>query len=228
MRSFYPQGGWWHEEATRGGRRVEQQDPDTWGAREDRDRWDLDPSGIRPVTIRRPAAETRRPWGRPAYTAVPEPGAAWSGPSADLPRPDVRRRSPTFDPDRAGYRSPLESAGELHGWSPTERHGGRAEPSVAEAPRAVSRPPARYTRPDERIRDDVYDRLMGETGIDASDVDVIVKNGEVTLSGTVRDRVDKRRIEELAEGVLGVRDVHNQLRRSLEGVHAPDRTRLPS
>jgi hypothetical protein len=41
---------------------------------------------------------------------------------------------------------------------------------------------------------------------------VRVSNAEVTLTGTVRDRQDKRLAEDLAEPVSGVREVHNQLR----------------
>lgn len=75
------------------------------------------------------------------------------------------------------------------------------------------RGPKRYVRPDERIRDDVYDRLMSHPWIDATDVEVQVKDGEVTLLGTVNSREDKREIEDIADAVLGVKDVHNQLRR---------------
>lgn len=79
-------------------------------------------------------------------------------------------------------------------------------------PRRPSVAPRRYQRPDDRIRDDVYDRLCGETGADASEVEVAVHDGEVTLGGTVPDREDKRRIERVAEGVLGVKEVFNRLR----------------
>lgn len=75
-----------------------------------------------------------------------------------------------------------------------------------------SRPPRGYQRADERIRDDVYDRLCGRTGADASDVTVTVHEGEVTLTGTVPTRDDKRRIEVVAEQVLGVKDIFNRLR----------------
>ncbi|MFZ5482295.1 MAG: BON domain-containing protein [Myxococcota bacterium] len=77
----------------------------------------------------------------------------------------------------------------------------------------TGRGPKSYTRSDDRIKDDICDRLMGNTGIDAENIDVNVKNGEVTLTGTVRNRDDKRRIEDIVENVLGVKDVHNQIRR---------------
>ena len=39
-----------------------------------------------------------------------------------------------------------------------------------------------------------------------------VSNGEVTLTGDVSERWDKRRAEDLAEDVAGVREVHNNIR----------------
>jgi osmotically-inducible protein OsmY len=67
-------------------------------------------------------------------------------------------------------------------------------------------------RSDERLRDEVCDRLMEHGQLDASEVDVQVRNGEVTLSGTVPERSMKRLAEDAAESVMGVRDVMNQLR----------------
>ena len=59
--------------------------------------------------------------------------------------------------------------------------------------------------------EDVSERLI-DAGIDASDVDVSVKQGVVTLSGEVRARHDKHRIEQIAADSSGVCDVENQLR----------------
>ena len=74
------------------------------------------------------------------------------------------------------------------------------------------RGPRGYTRSDERIRDDINDRLTDDWVLDASDIEVTVSNGEVTLSGTIGNRSDKRRAEDLAEDVSGVRHVQNNLR----------------
>jgi osmotically-inducible protein OsmY len=76
----------------------------------------------------------------------------------------------------------------------------------------AGKPPKGYRRSDERIREDVCDLLMRRPEIDASDVDVQVKDGEVTLTGTVTERHMKRVIEDIAEDVLGVDDVHNQIK----------------
>jgi osmotically-inducible protein OsmY len=76
----------------------------------------------------------------------------------------------------------------------------------------AGRGPKGYRRSDERVREDLSDRLMADERIDASDIEVRVENGEVTLTGTVEDRLAKRRAEDCAEQVMGVRDVMNQLR----------------
>ncbi len=72
--------------------------------------------------------------------------------------------------------------------------------------------PKSYKRSDERIKDDIHEELIRHGRIDASDVEVQVKDGEVSLTGQVASRHDKRIAEELAERVLGVHDVQNQLR----------------
>lgn len=69
-----------------------------------------------------------------------------------------------------------------------------------------------YQRSDSRIQEDVYETLERQHDVDASDVQVQVQNGEVTLSGEVEDRRSKRRIEEIVEHCAGVRDVHNNLK----------------
>lgn len=72
--------------------------------------------------------------------------------------------------------------------------------------------PRGYSRSDERIREDVNDRLTDDWQIDASEIEVVVSNAEVTLNGTVTSREEKRRAEDLAENVSGVRHVQNNLR----------------
>lgn len=79
------------------------------------------------------------------------------------------------------------------------------------------RGPKNYRRSDERIRDDVNDRLTEDSWLDAQGIEVTVANGEVTLAGTVRSREDKRRAEVLAEGVSGVDNVQNNLRAARPG-----------
>jgi hypothetical protein len=75
----------------------------------------------------------------------------------------------------------------------------------------AGRGPRGYRRGDDRIGQDVCEVLTIDPDIDASDIDVIVTDGVVTLVGVVDDRPTKRRAEDLAGDVPGVRDVHNQL-----------------
>jgi hypothetical protein len=91
---------------------------------------------------------------------------------------------------------------------------GLDEVDVGELPprgRPQGRGPRNYQRSDERIREDVCDRLM-RAWMDAEDVTVRVHDGEVTLSGTVKSREEKRAIEDLSEDTLGVKEVHNEIR----------------
>jgi hypothetical protein len=76
----------------------------------------------------------------------------------------------------------------------------------------AGRGPKGYRRSDDRIREDICDRLTDDPHVDASEMEVAVQNGEVMLSGAVRSREDKRRAEDLAENIPGVREVHNNLR----------------
>ena len=76
----------------------------------------------------------------------------------------------------------------------------------------VGRGPKGYQRSDERIREELSDRLTAHGLIDASDVELRVQGGEVTLTGFVDSREAKRAAEDVAEDVQGVREVHNLLR----------------
>jgi osmotically-inducible protein OsmY len=76
----------------------------------------------------------------------------------------------------------------------------------------AGRGPQGYKRSDERITEDINEDLTQDPDLDASNITVETKNGEVTLKGTVPDRDSKRRAEELAEACSGVKDVQNQLR----------------
>ena len=85
---------------------------------------------------------------------------------------------------------------------------------MARSPRRrgfAGRPSRSYRRPDDRILDDVHQRLA-MCGVDADEVEIEVSNGIVTLSGRVPRRLEKRIIEEVTEQVFGVQEVQNHLR----------------
>jgi len=106
-----------------------------------------------------------------------------------------------------------------------ERHPlhGEAHPSLWQRVKGAftGKGPKNYVRSDERIREDVCEHLSYHPYIDASDIEVVVREGEVTLSGTVDARMVKRAAEECCDHVRGVRDVHNQLRVRAQGEPAP-------
>jgi osmotically-inducible protein OsmY len=72
--------------------------------------------------------------------------------------------------------------------------------------------PKSYQRSDERIREDIYERIIARSHIDAGDVSVDVKEGHVTLTGEVPERRMKHEIEDLADSCSGVQDVENHIR----------------
>ena len=74
------------------------------------------------------------------------------------------------------------------------------------------RGPRNYRRSDERVREEVCDRLTDNEWLDASEVEVNVAAGEVFLTGTVDSRYAKRIAESIAESVTGVTNVQNNLR----------------
>jgi BON domain len=71
--------------------------------------------------------------------------------------------------------------------------------------------PKGWRRSDASIREDVCEALAYHPSLDASDIEVTVKDGEVTLEGTVTDRGSKRLAESTTERCRGVSDVHNRL-----------------
>lgn len=72
--------------------------------------------------------------------------------------------------------------------------------------------PKNWRPSDERLREQVCDWLTDHPLVDASDVDVQVEDGVVTLMGTVDDRRMKRFCSDLVEDLPNVRDVMNVLR----------------
>jgi osmotically-inducible protein OsmY len=60
--------------------------------------------------------------------------------------------------------------------------------------------------------------LTEDGWIGASNIEVIVSEGEVTLTGTVDSRSSKRRAEDVVDGKIGVKLVQNNLRYSSTSV----------
>jgi len=126
-----------------------------------------------------------------------------------------------YNPERLGGRGFEDRMGSQQhtGYGYSQQHTGYGNPGgqgqiVHPHPRYGHRGkgPQGYIRSDERIRELVCEALTDDDQIDATLIEVAVKNSEVILSGTVDDRQTKRAAEDVAERIRGVRDVHNQIR----------------
>lgn len=155
---------------------------------------------------------------RRAYGAAPADfGATYAANRADYGRADYGRAD--YEPERY-VPNPRDGRGDdgrsfwaMAGDEVASWFGDRgAERRRAWDARHVGRGPKTYKRTDSRIHEDVNDRLTEDAYVDATDIDVLVKDGEVTLNGFIVDRADKRRAEDLAERVSGVKHVQNNLR----------------
>jgi len=105
-----------------------------------------------------------------------------------------------------------KAADEVSSWFGDEAANSRREGDGSYHQSHRGKGPKGYKRSDDRIRDDISDRLSDDHWLDASDIEVAVSSCEVTLTGNVPDRDAKRRAETLVEGISGVTHVQNNLR----------------
>lgn len=118
-------------------------------------------------------------------------------------------------------RSPFED-GRLYNWNnrsgwddildrrskvDNRKHGG----SIIENRGHRGKGPRGYKRSDAMIYEDVCQRLLRSSRVDARHIEVSVREGIVTLEGIVVDRATKKNAEYISESVSGVRDVQNRL-----------------
>jgi hypothetical protein len=73
------------------------------------------------------------------------------------------------------------------------------------------RGPKGYQRSNERIQEDLCERMTHHGYLNAEDIEIEVNNGQVILKGMVDSRQAKRLAEDMAESVAGVSQVMNQL-----------------
>src|SRR5262245_63979312 len=128
---------------------------------------------------------------------------------------EVEYREPYYRGGRrrgAEERGFFERAGdEIKSWFGDEEAERRRRVDEVRRGTYAGRGPRGYRRSDERIREDINDNLTDDWYIDASDIEVTVNNGMVTLTGHVDSRGAKRRAEDIVECVSGGTDVSNQL-----------------
>jgi osmotically-inducible protein OsmY len=158
--------------------------------------------------------ENRTGSGGYGYDPMRERGYAGGYGAADYGRTGSSRfgRGSREDDEDRGF---FERAGdEVRSWFGDEDAERRREQDTREGRYGEhrGRGPKNYARSDDRVRDDVNDRLTDDPHIDASDIEVSVSDHEVTLSGHVNSRFAKRHAEDIAESVSGVTHVQNNLR----------------
>jgi osmotically-inducible protein OsmY len=103
---------------------------------------------------------------------------------------------------QGGYGAEREGLGQGHGYGQGAYSGSQR----------VRRGPKGYKRSDERLKEDISERLMNSVHIDAAEVSVEVQNGKVTLEGSVPERRMKHQIEDLVDNCPGVQDIDNRVR----------------
>lgn len=145
-----------------------------------------------------------------------------------LPTQSGRSRGPHSMPVETGLDrpAPYPSGGAPAGEAST-RGIGPLDPLAARRDhdfflRAVSDTgcgPHGATRSDRRLRKAVCDALTKDSDLDASQIEVSVGNGRVTLSGTLEQRWQKHHAGNLAARCRGVCEVDNRIR-----VHKRDAT----
>jgi BON domain len=96
---------------------------------------------------------------------------------------------------------------EIHGRKRFRARESKSEPSSS----LIGKGPKGYKRSDVKIKEDVSEALYRNTAVDASEIEVFVNEGSVTLKGTVTTRDQKKMAEYAVEHLAGVIDVFNEL-----------------
>jgi hypothetical protein len=134
-------------------------------------------------------------WGEGSYLDAPNYGD-WNRHSSGA----------TPAPGHEGFDYPGEDT-----WGESLRADELRRSGALPGPHA-GRGPKSYQRPDRRIEEEIHDRLTRHPDIDASDIEVRVEAGTVTLSGELDQRDAKWLAEEVVEAIGGVREVRNRIR----------------
>ena len=120
------------------------------------------------------------------------------------------------DPDGGGRkqwrdREPIDASESAEGQETYGRKEGIFN-DLAAALGFRRRGPKNYERSDERIHEDICERLVADHRLEVEDVSVHVERGVVRLEGTVPVRRMKHEIEDIAAYCPGVNEVENRIR----------------
>ena len=188
---------------------------------------------------REPSLAGRRPFGPPEDTHYYGTGSAgWGGPGftggAYAYGNGPRERSLSLedeysDESSVSYEGPRQQYDQQYGqrFGQQQRYGQpqQGQPQYGQRPgyspyvgypdtraRRFGTGPKGYQRSDERLKEDISERLMEAHHIDSSDVSVEVRGAKVVLEGTVPSRHMKHAIEDLVDVCPGVQDIDNRVR----------------
>jgi BON domain len=185
---------------------------------------------------REPSLWDRRPFGPPEDTHYYGTGSAgWGGPGftggAYAYGNGPRERSLPLEDEYSDESSvsyeqgPRQQYGQRFGQQPRYGQPQYGQPLYGQRPsynpyggypetraRRFGSGPKGYQRSDERLKEDISERLMESHYIDSSDVSVEVRGAKVVLEGTVPSRQMKHAIEDLVDVCPGVQDIDNRVR----------------
>ena len=102
------------------------------------------------------------------------------------------------------------SSGATSGPWGKERSGG--ERREEQGRRQTNSGPRSRRKSDENLTQEIREILTADPELEATDIEVEVEGGAVTLRGAVVDSDARLLAEELVESLSGVREVHNRLR----------------
>lgn len=135
----------------------------------------------------------------------------------EMMRDPSRERSTHEDRGNRYTDNPSQPPGEMYGRSTepkrqTMDYHQPADRENIEERNHCGKGPKNYKRSDERIKEIVCEKLCDHPDLDASDIEVEVKNAEVVLRGNVNEKFEKHLAEDLAASVTGVNNVENLIR----------------
>lgn len=144
-------------------------------------------------------------------------GSQPMGPYSSEPVQSQHRWSSGFYTGENRDERAREYAERPHGWGDYEANygvarGGLRRVDTPSEGQYFGKGPKNYRRSDERTREILCERLTEDPRIDASDVDVRVQDGAITLSGSVPDRAMKHAAEDIAATCAPDEQIRNELK----------------
>ncbi len=131
------------------------------------------------------------------------------GSPEDTPRhPDWERHSTGGTSGARGREGMAQSERGTWGDDQSRRERREEQRGGSDAGGAVPRP---RRKSDDSLAREIHEILTTDPELDATDIEVVVEGGAVTLSGDVEHPDAKLLAEELTESIAGVRLVHNRL-----------------